>query len=567
MIFKSIYPSIDIPALDIGQFILQHIDTHEFWQDRTRPVYIDAATAEVLTVGQFRTQVTELASGWRHRVNLKPGTVVAMVSPNTIFFGVLTLSVILAGGVVAFVNPTYTAGEMAYQLQDSGAHYMVVDNEIATKTLEAATMAELPHSRIYQTGPSPSDPKERGGRGGMTGSSLPSIMEQRDTRPWQQPPTIPPNTPAYICYSSGTTGLSKGVVLTHRNMVANVSQVNAFTTHNQNTHNGQTLAGVLPLFHTYALHLLLHLNFIQGFTTIIFRKFRFEPFLQAVERFRIHCAYLVPPVIVALFKNPLTKLYDLSSLNRVVSGAAPFSAELVKEILDCYHTRVHQGYGLSEASPVVLFTAPQTQDLGSVGILIPNMEAKFVDGKGKELGYGEQGELCIRGPNVMLGYLNNPEATAQTIDADGFLHTGDLGYVDENGEFYITDRFKELIKYKGFQVPPAELEAILVAHPKVRDVVVIGVNDVQQITEVPRALVVLQPKYQRDDSQLSRAAVAQELIAYVNSQVAHHKHLRGGVYFIDAIVKSAAGKILRREMREMHLKSIQAREDEGLGMA
>jgi 4-coumarate--CoA ligase len=250
--------------------------------------------------------------------------------------------------------------------------------------------------------------------------------------------------------------------------------------------------------------------------------------------------YLVPPIILALAKHPLVDEYDLSSVRQIFSGAAPLGAEVEAEAAQRVGAEVVQGYGLTETSPVTHATAPGKARSGSIGFVISNTEARVVDPEsGSDLGEGAEGEIWIKGPQVMQGYLNNPEATRQTIDDDGWLHTGDIGWVDEDGYWYITDRLKELIKYKGFQVPPAELEALLLTHPAVADSAVIPVPD-EEAGEIPKAYVVLKP---------GQEATAEELMEHVAGHVAHFKQIRQ-VEFIDEIPRSLAGKILRRVLRD-----------------
>jgi 4-coumarate--CoA ligase len=254
---------------------------------------------------------------------------------------------------------------------------------------------------------------------------------------------------------------------------------------------------------------------------------------------RVTRFYAVPPIVLALAKHPIVEKYDLSSLRTVLSGAAPLGAELALEAGDRIGCEVVQGYGMTELSPVSHATPEGNFKPGSVGILVPNAEARLVDADGSDRGVGEEGEIWIRGPLVMKGYLNNPDATAATIDDEGWLHTGDVGTVDADGHYYIVDRVKELIKYKGFQVPPAELEALVVTHPDVADVAVIGVGD-EEAGEIPKAFVVLKP---------GATATADDIKAFVAEHVASYKQVRV-VEFVDEIPKSASGKILRRMLRD-----------------
>ena len=285
-------------------------------------------------------------------------------------------------------------------------------------------------------------------------------------------------------------------------------------------------------------------------------KFEIERFCSIIQSQKITFAYVVPPVVLLLGKHPIVDKYDLSSLRMLNSGAAPLTQELVEAVYKRLKVPIKQGYGLSETSPTT-HTQPWDQwnkTIGSVGTLLPNQTAKYMSPEEKELPIGETGELWIKGPNVFKGYHNNPEGTRNALTPDGYFKTGDVGHQDKNGNFYITDRVKELIKYKGFQVPPAELEGLLISHPMVNDVAVVGIYNKDQATEVPRAYIVPAPGVEGSPKS------AQEIMSWLQAKVASHKRLRGGVRFVDEIPKSASGKILRR------LLKIRAQEEEEKGV-
>ena len=274
-------------------------------------------------------------------------------------------------------------------------------------------------------------------------------------------------------------------------------------------------------------------------------KFDIEKFCATVQKHRITFAYVVPPVVLLLGKHPSIDKYDLSSLRMLNSGAAPLTHELVEAVYKRLKVPIKQGYGLSETSPTTHTQPWETWDkcIGAVGRLLPNQTVKYMSPEEEEVPTGEVGELWIKGPNVFLGYHNNPEGTKNALTEDGYFKTGDIGYEDRDSNVYIVDRLKELIKYKGFQVPPAELEGLLISHPKIVDVAVVGVYDKDQATEVPRAYIVPAPGVAKSKE------TASEVIAWLQSKVANHKRLRGGVKFVDEIPKSASGKILRRVLR------------------
>lgn len=372
---------------------------------------------------------------------------------------------------------------------------------------------------------------------------------------------------AFLAYSSGTTGLPKGVMLTHRNVVSNVLQLGAAESENLGWRRDKLL-GFLPFYHIYGLSTsrisseclvgrglterigltcLILQSLRRGFHLVVMPKFDIETFCATIEREKITFTYLVPPVLLLIAKHPCVDKYDLSSLRMCNSGAAPLTKELVEQVNKRMRLPIKQGYGLSETSPTTHAQPWEDWDksIGSVGKLLPNMQSKYLAPDGEtELRRGETGELAVKGPNVFVGYLNKPELTKECFTLDGFFRTGDIGHEDENGSLYITDRVKELIKYKGFQVAPAELEGLLVDHPQVDDAVVIGVYDESQHTELPRAYLVLKPGVEKSD------ATAKHIADWLHERVAHHKKLRGGVKFVDEIPKSPSGKILRRIFKE-----------------
>jgi 4-coumarate--CoA ligase len=352
----------------------------------------------------------------------------------------------------------------------------------------------------------------------------------------EQVPVDPATHVVALPYSSGTTGLPKGVMLTHRNLVANVSQVGD----TMGVRPGDSTLAFLPYFHIYGLVVQLNLYLARGGVQVTMPRFDIEGALRLVEEHRIRHLYVVPPVILALAKHPAVEGRDLSSLDFVLSGAAPLGAELAAACARRIGVQTIQGYGMTEMSPLTHYSAEGFARSGSVGVTVPNTQCKIVDIEtGATLPPGVEGELCLKGPQVMLGYLNNPEATARTIDAEGWLHTGDIAVFDADGSLFIRDRLKELIKVKGFQVAPAEVEALLQSHPQVLDAAVIGIPD-DEAGEVPLAFVVPKP-----------GADGEEIAAWLGGRLASYKQPRQ-VRFIEAIPKSASGKILRRVLKAQH---------------
>ncbi|KAJ1949240.1 hypothetical protein EC988_004850 [Linderina pennispora] len=357
-------------------------------------------------------------------------------------------------------------------------------------------------------------------------------------------------TPAYICYSSGTTGLPKGVLLSHRNMVANAMQIQRVKQLDLERSQGsrhEIFLGLAPFCHAYGLSYVLHSSVALGGTIVIMSRYSFDGFLKAIERHRITFAYLVPPLVCALSKDPRVDDYNVSSMHTILSGGATLSPTLIEATQKRLpHVRVIQGYGMTEMSPAITMLATSHNEPASIGILMANCEAKVVDHDNNEVAApGEPGELCFRGPNIMVGYLNNRRATEAIFDSDGFLYTGDIGYVDSKGFFFITDRKKEIIKFKGFQISPSELESILAEHPDIADAAVMPVYDDSQATEVPKGFFVMKDSGNNDQER------AKAVVEWLHERVAGFKRLRGGFVIIDHIPRSPAGKIIRKSLREI----------------
>jgi acyl-CoA synthetase (AMP-forming)/AMP-acid ligase II len=334
-------------------------------------------------------------------------------------------------------------------------------------------------------------------------------------------------------YSSGTTGLPKGVMLTHYNLVANMHQALGAMSR---LSDDDVIVGVLPFFHIYGLVVIMNQGLLAGATTVTMPRFELEPFLEVLQKYAVTVAFVVPPIALALAKHPAVDKYDLSRLRWLLSGAAPLGEEVTRACQARLKCLVLQGYGMTETSPAT-HMSPHDGELikpGTVGPPIPNTECKIVDlVSGAEAGPADLGEVCMRGPQIMKGYLNRPEATAAMIDKDGWLHSGDIGFADADGTLHVVDRVKELIKYKGMQVAPAEIEAVLLSHPAVADAAVVPSPD-EEAGEVPKAFLVLKGE-----------ATTEEIQDWVAERVAPHKRLRR-VEIIGQIPKSLSGKILRR---------------------
>ena len=440
---------------------------------------------------------------------------VAIDSPNRPEYVVAFLAIAKAGGVVTTISPLFTSNELGKQLSHSKARFLVGLPDLIGKAKEAAHLSEI--EEIYTFGEA-------------TGATpFESLLIDA------QPPAVdidPAVDLVVLPYSSGTTGLPKGVMLTHRNLVANLTQIDA-----AEQFDFRVLVGVLPFFHIYGMVVIMNLALMRGATAVTLPRFELEPFLKVLQDWRIELAHVVPPIAVALAKHPAVDAYDLRALKTLFSGAAPLGAELTEAVRQRLGATVRQGYGMTEASPATHYTGPAKERAGMGGLLLPSTECRIVDPEtGCDVDVGERGEVWVRGPQVMKGYLDNAEATARTLDADGWLRTGDVGVIDPDGYLAIVDRLKELIKVKGFQVAPAELEALLLKHPGIADAAVIPVPD-DDAGEVPKAFVVA-----------SGTITPEEVMAFVRAAVAHYKRVRY-VELVDAIPKSPSGKILRRVLK------------------
>jgi acyl-CoA synthetase (AMP-forming)/AMP-acid ligase II len=489
VIYRSPEPDIEIPDVTLTEHVLSGAAARG-----DHPAFIDGASGDVTTYAELGAKVDAVAALLQSR-GIAEESVVGLIGPNSAEWGIAYHAILRAGAVVTPMNPLLTSEEIARQVDNSGATLVIDD--------AAGLVAEADEG------------------------AKPAQVD------------VDPEDLAVLPYSSGTTGLMKGVMLTHRNLVANIEQA----WNSMPLGSDDTLVGLLPYFHIYGQTVVLNMGLAKGSTIVNMPRFDLDQLLDIVEGHGVTWLHIAPPVVLALATAPQVEGRDFSRLKLVISGAAPLDADLGGRAEARIGAPIRQGYGMTELSPVShksrLARVEETPP-GSVGALIPNTEARLVDPEsGEDAAEGEEGEIWVRGPQVMKGYLNNPEATAETLVADGWLRTGDIGRVDEDGFFFIVDRLKELIKYKGYQVPPAELEAVLVSHPKVKDAGVIGVPNAEG-EEVPKACVVV------DDG-----LEAEELIAFVAERVAPYKRIRE-VEFVDEVPKSASGKILRRLLREHH---------------
>jgi acyl-CoA synthetase (AMP-forming)/AMP-acid ligase II len=504
-------PVPEIPDVDLVTYTLADAERHG-----DRPALIDGPSGRTIGFADFKRQVEALAGALAAR-GIGRGDVVAIFMPNLPEYAVIFHGVLRANATNTTANPLYTERELEHQLTDSGAKLLFTVAPFLETARAAAAAAGV--ETVVVVGPSEGDE-----------TTLADLLTDG-----AEPPAVdidPATDLAVLPYSSGTTGLPKGVMLTHRNLIANVEQAcTVFDVTDEDV-----LIGVLPFFHIYGQTVIMNLALRNGVPVVTMPRFDLDQFLGLIGEHRVTIANIVPPIALALAKHPAIDGADLSSLRLVMSGAAPLGAELSAAVAARVGAPTIQGYGMTETSPVTHVSPLEPERIkdGTIGLPVAGTECRLVDAETGE--DAERGELWIRGPQVMTGYLNNESATKHTIDDDGWLHTGDIAEVDEDGYFTIVDRLKELIKYKGFQVPPAELEAILITHPAVADCAVIGVPD-DEAGELPKGFIVVADEADDD-----------EIMAYVAERVSPQKKLRL-LERIEEIPKSASGKILRRQLK------------------
>ncbi|TDW30044.1 AMP-binding protein [Cryobacterium psychrophilum] len=521
--FTSPYAPVVIPDESIYDYLFSDLTEAELDQI----AIVDGATGAPTSYRTLVSQINRVAAALAER-GVAAGTVVGLLCPNIPAFASVFHGILRSGATVTTVNSLYTPGEIQRQLEDSGATWLMTVSPLLAGARAAAHAAGIADDRVVVLDGAPGHPSLADLL--ATDAAVPDVSIDSATHV------------AVLPFSSGTTGRAKGVMLSHRNLVANVQQARGLV----GVVPEDRVLALLPFFHIYGMTVLLNLAFKQRAALVTMAKFDLTEFLRIIQDERCSYVFIAPPIAVALAKHPLVDSYDLSSVHTILSGAAPLSGALAEAVATRLGCRILQGYGMTEASPVshlIPIDAPEISR-DSVGVTIPNMDCMLVSLEtGEEIplpseGVSGPGELLVRGPNVMLGYLGNDQATHETIDADGFLHTGDVATVNAQGVVRIVDRSKELIKYKGYQIAPAELEALLLSHVHVADVAVIGVQDADG-QEIPKAFIVA----------VSVDAVAAEvLMEWVAERVAPHKKVRV-VEFIDVIPKSASGKILRKDLR------------------
>ena len=533
MPITSTRPSVTIPECSLYEHIFGTLTE----EDAQRTAIIDSATGSETSYGQLKAMVDAFAGALAQR-GVQPKDVVALHCPNTMAFAVAFHGIMRAGATVTTVGSLATAKDITNQLTDSGASMLFTTSLLGQAGFEAAKAVGIEPQNVIDI----TDPNT--GLASLLGEANPAPDTEIDAA--QHLAVLP--------YSSGTTGVPKGVMLSHRNLVANIAQMLPALA-DIGLSRDSVVMGVLPFFHIYGMNVLLNTTLAIRGAIVTMPKMDLPEFLQLHQDYGIDFSFIAPPIAVALAKHPVVDNYDLSALKFVQSGAAALDRDLAAAVEQRLDVTMVQGFGMTEASPVTHNSLAGITPLDSIGSPLAETECKVVDLERDDFPeilppteQGERsaaGELWVRGPQVMVGYLNNEEATRNTITEDGWLRTGDVVEYDHEGNVYVVDRAKELIKYKGYQVAPAELEALILTRADVADVAVVGFTREEDGEEVPRAFVVPQRGAQIDP---------EELLAWIAERVAAYKKVRI-VEFIDEIPKSATGKILRKNLKVLPLNA------------
>ncbi|KAM7258026.1 hypothetical protein ACFE04_013767 [Oxalis oulophora] len=483
--------------------------------------FIDASTGDSLTFTQI-WQAVDSVSTCLSNLGIKKGHVVLLLSPNSIYFPIICLSVMSLGAIITTTNPLNTPSEITKQALDSNASLAFTTTQLLPKL-----PPNLPFILID-------------GQQQFPNATLLQMIETKPIVEQCVKSRINQDDTATLLYSSGTTGASKGVISSHRNLIAMVQTI--IGRFNLDVDERVFICPV-PMFHIYGLAAFALGLLASGSTVVILSKFEMHDFLSTIEKYRVTDLPLVPPILVAMVNgaDQIKAKYDVGSVQRVLSGGAPLSKEVIEGFIEKYPSAsILQGYGLTESTGIGASTdsLEESRRYGTAGLLSPSFQAKIVNpDSGVALPVNQTGELWLKGPSVMKGYFSNPEATSSTLDSEGWLRTGDLCYIDDDGFIFVVDRLKELIKYKGYQVPPAELEGLLLTHPEISDAAVIPFPD-KEAGQIPMAYVVRKP---------GNSISGNAIMDFVAKQVAPYKRIRK-LAFITAIPKNQSGKILRKDL-------------------
>ncbi|XP_064087073.1 uncharacterized protein LOC135201767 [Macrobrachium nipponense] len=523
-------PFPEIPNANFASFLLARMSKH----GENDAALVNGQTGAAYTYGDLLRNIPKIRSGLV-TAGVRPGDKVFLGCRNHIDMPVALLSIILAEATCVLVNPASTKEELKHIIGLSESRWVIAQDEKVAQTVEDA-FKELSPNAFQQLWVIDETTSARPSLSDLISSSTPELPHKKEV--FDAATTV-----ALMPLSSGTTGLPKGVMLSHRNLIATQIQraFSASLSPLRGINVYQSAIIIIPMYHMMGFNMVMNTLFSGG-KAVIFPRFTPKEYFSAIEKHKVTLSPVVPYVLRYLETSHTMKNHDLSSLITFVTGSEPVSASTLTNVTKKSGRMAMQGWGMSETTGIGTATSTQTYDKeGCVGKFQPFFQAKVIDLEtGEMLGEGQEGELCVRGASIMLGYANNPKATAETIDPEGWLHTGDLVYFDEEDNFYVTGRIKDLIKVKGYQVAPAELENIIRKMEGVRDVAVAGIPD-ERLGEVPKAWVV-----PRADAVLDTKAIIENVAA----QVTPYKQLAGGVEVVHSIPRNHIGKVLRRQLRK-----------------
>lgn len=502
----------------LGDLLLLVLKTFE-----DNVLQVDGETGEELSAPLILKRSIKLAR-WLTSRGIKKGDSISINSENRLEFCLVPVATLFVGATFAPLNPDYTPLELKHVLNLSKPKLIFCSDRTIDKMVSVLPdhpyidilvlfgNVECKHKHVTNFDDI------------IRGADLEEIDDDYKSVPLDIKDTV-----ATILCSSGTTGLPKGVMCTHDNMAAYVDISRSIMGDLvENDDPSDAMMGLIPFFHSFGF-MLMFLNLLRGKKMVVLGKFKPKTFLESIEKFKVARMIVPPPVLLFLLKSPMVKNYNLSSIKEMRSGAAPMGKDMERELKEKFKVHhVSQGYGMTETTLGVLVSPPGRSKIGSCGKIVPGMMAKVIDDCGKPLPAYKEGEICFKGPLIMKGYVGDPKSTHSTIDKDGWLHTGDVAYYDSDGYFFIVDRIKELIKYKAYQVAPAELEALLLTHPAIEDAAVIGLPN-EEAGELPLAFVVKKP---------NKNITEQEVEKFVEDNVSPQKRLRGGVIFLNEIPKN-----------------------------
>lgn len=532
-IFRSQLPEVQVPDdITLPEFVLQNAESYA-----DNVAFVEAVSGKAYTYREVVRDTSRFAKALSS-LRLKKGQVVIVVLPNVAEYAIVALGIMAAGGVFSGVNPAAHISEIKKQVEVADAKLVVTNSSSFEKVKELKLPVIVVGEELIEGSMNWHKLLEAADRAGN--NFVKEDIKQTDL--------------CALPFSSGTTGVSKGVMLTHRNLVANLCSTLSGVP--QEMVGKVTTLGLIPFFHIYGITGICCATLRNKGKVVVMGRFDLRTFINALITQEVTFAPIVPPIILALVKNPIVKEFDLSGLKlqAIMTAAAPLAPELQTSFEKKFPgVDVQEAYGLTEHSCITLNYGSIGKDnlaakKNTVGRILPNLEVKFIDpDSGRSLPKNTPGEICVRSQCVMQGYYNNEEETSRTIDDKGWMHTGDIGYIDDDGDVFIVDRIKELIKYKGFQVAPAELEAILLTHPSIEDAAVVPLPD-KEAGEIPAASIVMAPNAKETED---------EIIKYVASNVAHYKKVRL-VHFVETIPKSPSGKVMRRLIKEKMIEKIRA---------